>query len=151
MISTYLNNVFYFACLNFSVVSNSLQLHVLPHQAPLFMEFFRQEYWNGDFPCGAVNKTLLPMHGAWVSPWSGNQTPHGETKFRGSQINTCFFVLFFFFCLFFLKNTVMGSHSLLQGIFPTQGLNPGLLHCRQILYSEPSGKPHIFCIFPCIF
>ena len=28
----------------------------------------------------------------------------------------------------------MGSPSLLQGIFPTQGLNPGLLHCRQILY-----------------
>ena len=28
----------------------------------------------------------------------------------------------------------MGSHSLLQGIFPTQGLNPGLLHCQQILY-----------------
>ena len=25
------------------------------------------------------------------------------------------------------------SHSLLQGIFPTQGSNPGLLHCRQIL------------------
>ena len=28
----------------------------------------------------------------------------------------------------------MASHSVLQGIFPTQGLNPGLLHCRQILY-----------------
>ena len=27
----------------------------------------------------------------------------------------------------------MGCHSLLQGTFPTQGLNPGLLHCRQIL------------------
>ena len=27
-----------------------------------------------------------------------------------------------------------GSHSLLQGIFPTQGLNPGLLYCRKILY-----------------
>ena len=27
-----------------------------------------------------------------------------------------------------------GSLCLLQGIFPTQGLNPGLLHCRQILY-----------------
>ena len=26
------------------------------------------------------------------------------------------------------------SHSLLQGIFLTQGSNPGLLHCRQILY-----------------
>ena len=28
----------------------------------------------------------------------------------------------------------MGSHSLLQGIFPTQGLNLGAPHCRQILY-----------------
>ena len=28
----------------------------------------------------------------------------------------------------------MGSHSLFQGIFPTQGLNPGLPHCRWILY-----------------
>ena len=28
----------------------------------------------------------------------------------------------------------MGNLSLLQGIFPTQGLNLGLLHCRQILY-----------------
>ena len=32
------------------------------------------------------------------------------------------------------KNTGVGCHSLLQGIFPTQGLNPGLLHSRQILY-----------------
>ena len=31
------------------------------------------------------------------------------------------------------QNTGVGSLSLLQGIFPTQGLNPGLLHCRQIL------------------
>ena len=32
------------------------------------------------------------------------------------------------------KNTGAGCHALLQGIFPNQGLNPGLLHCRQILY-----------------
>ena len=32
------------------------------------------------------------------------------------------------------KNTGVGSHSCLQGIFPTQGSNPGLLHYRQILY-----------------
>ena len=32
------------------------------------------------------------------------------------------------------QNIGVGSHSLLQGIFPTQGLNPGLLHCRQVLY-----------------
>ena len=31
------------------------------------------------------------------------------------------------------QNTGVGSLSLLQGIFPTQGSNPGLLHCRQIL------------------
>ena len=32
------------------------------------------------------------------------------------------------------QNTGVGSHSLLQGIFPTQGLNPGLPHCKGILY-----------------
>ena len=32
------------------------------------------------------------------------------------------------------KNTGVGSHSLLQGILPTQGSNVGLLHYRQILY-----------------
>ena len=32
------------------------------------------------------------------------------------------------------KNKGMGCHFLLQGIFPTQGLNPCFLHCRQILY-----------------
>ena len=35
---------------------------------------------------------------------------------------------------FFCKNTGVGSHSLLQGIFLTQGLNPGLLHCRRMPY-----------------
>ena len=32
------------------------------------------------------------------------------------------------------KNSGWVSHALLQGIFSIQGLNPGLLHCRQILY-----------------
>ena len=32
------------------------------------------------------------------------------------------------------QNTGVCSLSLLQGIFPTQGLNPGLRHCRWILY-----------------
>ena len=34
----------------------------------------------------------------------------------------------------------MGIHSLLQRIFSIQGSNPGLLHCRQILY-QLQGKP----------
>ena len=32
------------------------------------------------------------------------------------------------------RNTGVGCHSLLQGIFPTLLLNLGLLYCRQILY-----------------
>ena len=32
------------------------------------------------------------------------------------------------------KSTGVGCHFLLQGIFPTQGSNPGLSHCRQTLY-----------------
>ena len=32
------------------------------------------------------------------------------------------------------KNTGVGCHDLLQGIFPIQGSNPGLPHCRWILY-----------------
>ena len=37
------------------------------------------------------------------------------------------------------KNTGVGSLSLLQGILPTQELNRGLLHCRQILYQLSYG------------
>ena len=32
------------------------------------------------------------------------------------------------------KNTGVGCHALLQGIFPTQGSNPHVLNCRWILY-----------------
>ena len=42
------------------------------------------------------------------------------------------------------KNTGVGCHALLQVIVPTQGLNPGLLHCRQILYHlSHLGSPRI--------
>ena len=52
------------------------------------------------------------------------------------------------------QNTEVGSLSLLPGIFPTQGLNPGLLHCRWILYQlshkgsplNPTGQgKHKYC------
>ena len=44
----------------------------------------------------------------------------------GSSVHSCL--------EFSSKNTRVGCPSLLQGIFPTQGSNPGLLHCRWILY-----------------
>ena len=57
------------------------------------------------------------------------------------------------------QNTGMGSHSLLQGVFPTQVLSPGLPSALQVdsLPSDPPGKPknagvgslsHIQGIFP---
>ena len=45
------------------------------------------------------------------------------------------------------KNTRVGCHFLLQGIIPTQGSNPGLLHCRQTPYwlsHEGSSEVAIF-------
>ena len=42
------------------------------------------------------------------------------------------------------KNTGVGSLTLLQDIFPTQRFNPGLLHCRRILYClSCQGSPRI--------
>ena len=39
------------------------------------------------------------------------------------------------------KNTGVGCHSLLQGLFPIQRSNPLLLHCRRILYRQALEKP----------
>ena len=41
------------------------------------------------------------------------------------------------------KNTIVGSLSLLQQIFPTQELNQGILHCRWSYPTELSGKPSL--------
>ena len=46
------------------------------------------------------------------------------------------------------KSTGMGCYFLLQGIFLTQGSNPGLLHCRQTLYPlSHQGSLYIFRIY----
>ena len=52
------------------------------------------------------------------------------------------------------QNTGVGSLSILQGIFPTQGSNPGLLHCRQILYQlshKRSNYNYFIVILICIY
>ena len=41
------------------------------------------------------------------------------------------------------KNIGVGCHAFLQGILPTQGLNPGLLHCRQIPYHLSHWEPSL--------
>ena len=46
------------------------------------------------------------------------------------------------------KHTGVGCLALLQGIFPTQGWNPGLPHCRQILYQlSYQGILNVFLFF----
>ena len=46
-------------------------------------------------------------------------------------------------------NTGVGCHSILQGIFPMQGLNLGLLYCRQILnHLSHQGSPKSWTLLP---
>ena len=47
------------------------------------------------------------------------------------------------------KSSGVGYHFLLQGIFPTQGSNLSLLHCRQMLYPlSHQGSPTNTSVFP---
>ena len=55
---------------------------------------------------------------------SNSLRPHGLYSLPGSSIHG----------IFPGKNTGVGCHFLLQGIYLTQGSNLGLLHCRQTLY-----------------
>ena len=96
--------------------------HQLPeftqtHVHPLSMGFSRQEWWSGlPFPLSCESHSVmfdsLQPHGLY-SPWNSLG-----------------------------QNTRMDSLSLLQGIFLTQRLNPGLLHCRWIFYQlSHKGNP----------
>ena len=90
-------------------------------QAPLSMEFSRQEYWYrlpypppGDFP----NPGIEPTSPALQADSLPSESP-GKPKKTG-----------------------VGSLSLLQGIFLTWGSTRGLLHCRWILYQLTyQGRP----------
>ena len=48
------------------------------------------------------------------------------------------------------KNTGVGSHFLLQGIFPTQEWNPGLLHCRQIYFTNRAMREAQLLQYSCL-
>ena len=82
-------------------------------QVPLSMGFSRREYWSGlpRPPPGDIPNPGIEPRSPTLQVDSLPSEPQGK-----------------------LKNTRVGSLSLLQRIFPTQELNPGLLHCRQILY-----------------
>ena len=115
-------------------------------QAPLSMGFSRQEYWSGlPFPPPGN----LPDPGIKTSPQSpalkgGFFTTSTTWKVKGAQLCPTLCDPMDYTWNSLGQNTGMGSLSLLQGIFPTQGSNPGLLHCRRILYQlSHKGSPRI--------
>ena len=92
------------------------------HQAPLFMGILQAEYWSGlscPPPGDLPNPGIEPRSPALQADSLLSKTPGNP------------------------KNTGAGSLSFLQGTFPTWELDQGLLHCRQTLPAELSGKPHI--------
>ena len=101
-------------------------------QAPLSMGFPRQEYWSG-WPCRSPGD--LPNPG--IKPGSpalqaGSLAAEPPGKRLKNWWNS-------------LGQNGVGSLSVLQGIFPTQGSNLGLPHCKRILYQlshkgSPQGK-----------
>ena len=97
-------------------------LWTVARQAPLSMGFSRQGYWSGVpflFPGDLPNPGIEPRSPAWQAD-SLSAKPQGKPK-----------------------NTGVGSLSLLQRIFPTQGSNLHLLyllHCRWILYHWATGE-----------
>ena len=128
-------------------------------QAPLTMGIPRQEYWSWlPFPY-----TFIIM-----SHWVGRLILFRREKQINKQANKILKLLLVWFWTlawkwtslshfglfaipwtiqsmeFWSQNTGVGCHALLQGIFPIQGLNPGLPHCRRILYQlSHKGNPRI--------
>ena len=132
----------------FSCVLLFATLLTVAHQAPLSMGFSRQEYWSGltcPPPGDLSNPGIEPT--SLMSPALAGRffiTPATwEAQVLVAQ--SCLIVCNSMNCSppgslelsspwnYPGKNTRVGNHSLLQGVFPTKGSNPGLL-CRQILY-----------------
>ena len=100
--------------------------------------------WDAGFPILTETLLILPevaYHSLWAE-WA-SRLPCLVCLGLKAKVKLLSHVQFFvtpwtarLLCLqdFPGKSTGSGCHFLLQGIFPTQGLNLGLLHCRQTLY-----------------
>ena len=131
------------------------------YQAPPSMGFSRQEYWSA-VPLPSLFLSLLTpkqQEGTslvvqWLRitssiPGWGTKIAHGAPTCPIPQQrltlcnNSCVWLFATPWTVVYQappsvgfpgKSTRVGCHFLLQEIFPTQALNPGLLHCRQTLY-----------------
>ena len=114
---------------------SDIQLFVTPwttaHQASLFFTISRSllKLMSIELEMPSNHLILLPSPAFYHF-----HTVHGVLKARMLK----------WFAIPFSENTGVGCHALLQGIFSTQGSNPSLLHCRQILYClSHQGSPRI--------
>ena len=90
-----------------------MQIAIIPHHnfKQLFEALFKNDAWTGFVLCLVAQLCLTlcnPMNCSLPGSGIYKDTPG--------------------------KNTGVGCHALFQRIFPTQGSNPSLPHCRQILY-----------------
>ena len=98
-------------------VPSSVALSSPPFALSLNLGIFSAQLWLTNF-CGIMASSALQSESESHSVMSGSLPPHGLYSPWNSRG----------------QNTGVGCHALLQGIFPTQGSNPGLLPCRRILY-----------------
>ena len=132
---------------------SSVQLFRTPwavaHQAPLSVEFSRQEYWSRfPFPSsrdlshpGIQPASLMTprLAGKFLTNWTTGEILHPRSV--KVKVKSCPTLCDPWTVATKLlrpwdssgKNTGVGCHFLLQGISPTQGSKPGLPHCRQTL------------------
>ena len=113
-----------------SVVSDSATPWTVAHQAPPSMGISRQEYWSGlpfPSPGDLPDPGIEPRSPALQADTLTSEPPLCNPKDYSPWDSPG-------------KNTGVGSLSLLQEIFPTQGSNLGLSHCRRTLYNWAKGE-----------
>ena len=92
--------------------------------------------------CASSSPTFLMMYSAYklnnqgdnIQPWGTSFPIWNQSVVPCPFLTVASWRAYRFLRDFPGKNTAMGCPALLQGIFPTQGSNPGFLHCRWILY-----------------
>ena len=123
------------------------------HEAPLSMEFSRREYWSGlpfPSPGDLPDPEIEPRSPALQADFLPSEPPRKvKVKVKSLshvQLFSIPWAVVYQAPLSTGKNTGAGSFSLLQGIFLTQGSDPGIKPMSptfqaDALTSEPLGKP----------
>ena len=94
--------------------------------------------------CDPMEYTVHGILQIRILEWVAIPFSRGTSQPRNRTLVSCMAGRFFTVWASPGQNTGVGSLSLLQGIFPTYGSNPGLLHCGRILYQlNYQGSPRI--------